>query len=211
MIDYILRKIQGADTYFKIRKFKKKMGYCGQNVVLSGNIICQHPENIYMYDNSHIFGPFRYIGKKGKLIIKSNSGSAQGLTVIANGHLRTIGKLFLGGENWEGRSLDLDVIIEEDVWIGANVTILGQSTIGRGATIGAGCVIRHSIPRYAIVVGNPDKIIGFCYTPEEMIEHESNLYPDEDRTDYDEYVKLYNKYYLSCIKEIRAYLSLKIK
>jgi maltose O-acetyltransferase len=52
------------------------------------------------------------------------------------------------------------VIIEDDVWIGFNATVLKGVTIGRGAVIGACSVVTQDIPAYAIVVGNPAKIIG---------------------------------------------------
>lgn len=51
------------------------------------------------------------------------------------------------------------IIIEEDVWIGANVVILSGVSIGRGAVIAAGAVVNHNIPRYAVAGGIPAKII----------------------------------------------------
>lgn len=49
--------------------------------------------------------------------------------------------------------------IENDVWIGSRVIILGGVKVGRGAVIGAGSVVTHDIPPYAVVGGNPAKII----------------------------------------------------
>ena len=52
--------------------------------------------------------------------------------------------------------------IGNDVWIGARVTILGNvKKIGNGVIIGAGSVVTKSIPDYAIVAGNPAKIIRY--------------------------------------------------
>jgi acetyltransferase-like isoleucine patch superfamily enzyme len=48
--------------------------------------------------------------------------------------------------------------IGNDVWIGANCSILGGVTIGDGAIIGAGSVVTKDIPAYAIAVGNPAKV-----------------------------------------------------
>ena len=47
-----------------------------------------------------------------------------------------------------------------DAWIGANVTILNGVTIGEGAIVGAGSVIREDVPAWSIVAGNPATIIG---------------------------------------------------
>lgn len=53
------------------------------------------------------------------------------------------------------------VVIGNDVWIGVNVTILGNVHIGDGAVIGAGALVTKDIPPYAIVVGSPAKVIRF--------------------------------------------------
>lgn len=55
-----------------------------------------------------------------------------------------------------------NLVISDDVWIGARVTILGKvNTIGKGAIIAAGSVVTKTVPDYAIVGGNPAKIIRF--------------------------------------------------
>lgn len=51
--------------------------------------------------------------------------------------------------------------IGDDVWIGAQCTILKGVTVGSGAVIGAGSVVVEDIPEYAIVVGNPARVARF--------------------------------------------------
>ena len=100
------------------------------------------------------------------------------------------------------------MIIDEEVWIGARVTILQGVHVRRGCDIGAGTVLRKSPPPYSIVIGNPAKVIGFRYTPEEIIEHEKNLYPEEERLPLSLLEKNYEKYFLSRIKEIKQFTNL---
>jgi acetyltransferase-like isoleucine patch superfamily enzyme len=59
--------------------------------------------------------------------------------------------------------------IGNDVFIGMNVTILDGVTIGDGAVIGAGTVVSKDVPSYAIVVGNPMRILRYRFS-EEIIE-----------------------------------------
>ncbi len=51
----------------------------------------------------------------------------------------------------------LKILIEDDVWIGANATILGGVKIGKGAIIGAGTVVTKDVMPYEIHVGTPNK------------------------------------------------------
>lgn len=62
-----------------------------------------------------------------------------------------------------------DIIIGDDVWIGARSTILSGVSIGQGAIVAAGTVVAKSIPPYAIVGGVPAKIIKYRFT-EDIIE-----------------------------------------
>jgi len=55
------------------------------------------------------------------------------------------------------------VIIQNDVWIGANCVIMPGLTIGNGAIVGAGAVVTHDVPDYAIVAGVPARIIKYRF------------------------------------------------
>ena len=53
------------------------------------------------------------------------------------------------------------VVIGNDVWIGGRVIILPGVNIGNGAILGAGAVVTKDVPQYAVVGGNPAKIIKY--------------------------------------------------
>lgn len=53
------------------------------------------------------------------------------------------------------------VVIEDDVWIGASCFVMPGTTIGRGAILSAGTVLMKSVPPYAIVAGNPGRVVGW--------------------------------------------------
>ena len=58
------------------------------------------------------------------------------------------------------------VVIGHDVWIARDVTIMGGVKIGNGAVIGANAVVAKDIPPYAIVVGNPARVIRYRFDEE---------------------------------------------
>lgn len=51
------------------------------------------------------------------------------------------------------------VVIEDNVWVGFDAVILPGVTLGRGCIIGSRTVIRESVPAYAVIVGNPARIV----------------------------------------------------
>ncbi len=60
------------------------------------------------------------------------------------------------------------VVIGNDVWLGHQALVLSGVTIGDGAIIGAGSVVRHNVPPYSIVAGNPARVAGFRFPPEQI-------------------------------------------
>lgn len=55
----------------------------------------------------------------------------------------------------------LDTIIRKNASIGANATILPNIVLGEGCMVGAGAVVTKNVPDYAVVVGNPAKVLRY--------------------------------------------------
>jgi len=61
-----------------------------------------------------------------------------------------------------------DIIVENDVWIGAKSTIMSGVKIHNGAVVGANSTVTKDVPPYAIVVGNPAKIVKYRFSEYEI-------------------------------------------
>lgn len=59
------------------------------------------------------------------------------------------------------------LVIGSDVWLGQYSIIQpGVGSIGHGAVVGAGAVVSKDVPPYAVVVGNPGRVVRFRFSPE---------------------------------------------
>lgn len=213
LLKYLLRycdaAYKGYRKYVMQSFYKARLGHCGKNVNLRGPFYIDSLEKVFIGDDVGIMPELKIVSAGGKVIIKKNSGLSSRVTIITGNHKRELGAGF--AENGSGKretDEEYDLIINEDVWIGANVTICSKANIGRGATIGAGAVVITKVPPYAIVIGNPAKVVGFNFTPEEIVEHEKKLYPEEERIPLETLEKNYNKYFINRIKEIKEFTRL---
>ena len=208
-------KLERYSKYYQLQCLKHKLGKLTPTTVFKLPEACSCPEKIFLDENTSIYEGARFIispiGEKGKFIMKSHSYAAQGLTVITGSHARQVGMHNLETAETHQYDVDKDVIVEEEVGIGVGVTLLSGVKIGRGATIGAGSVCVNSIPPYAVVMGNPAQVVGFVFTPEQIIEHEKALYPEEERLPLAKLEKNYKRYYLDQIQNIAKYMNLSIR
>lgn len=108
----------------------------------------------------------------GDVIIGSNSRIGLHNTVIGpiiiGNHVNIAQGVVLSGMNHsykdsskridEQKVITSPIIIEDDVWIGANCVILPGVKVGRHSVIGAGSVVTKDIPSYSLAVGNPARI-----------------------------------------------------
>lgn len=165
---------------------RKKFGYIADNVVLTPPF-SGHVKNIYIYENVGI-GPNAHLSTpNAKIVFKGHTAVAEHLTIHTGNHARVVGRFVSDiTEKDKPNGYDHDVIIEKDVWIGSNVTILEGVTIGRGCTVAAGAVVTKSTPPYSIVGGVPAKVLKFYWTIDQILEHESKLYPVGQRYTKDE-------------------------
>lgn len=70
------------------------------------------------------------------------------------------------------------IIVEDEVWIGSNVIILSGVKIGKGSIIASGAVITKDVPPYAIVGGNPAKLLRYRFD-EQCIKEIEDIYIDD--------------------------------
>lgn len=147
----------------------------GDSCRITPNIIANRACNIFLGSNIYI-GPYAILYcTENKIIIKDNVIIGPRVSIMtANHNISDLGVYIIDNKNIRPEDSG-DVIINEDVWIGTNVTILKKVEIGRGAVIAAGAVVTKNVPPYEIWGGVPAKKIGNRFSKEQILEHEHRL------------------------------------
>ncbi|MBQ9170535.1 MAG: acyltransferase [Bacteroidaceae bacterium] len=189
--------------YFVWRKFsnffihKNRFTKYSKNVIITPPLYAGNYKNVYLGEGVCI-GPNASISAlNAKFICKGHCAIAENLTVHTGNHARIVGTFVSDiRESNKPEGFDQNVVIEEDVWIGCNVTLLAGVNIGRGTTVAAGAVVAKSMPPYCICGGVPARFIKFYWTVDQILEHEAKLYEEKDRYTREQLGEFYSKYNL---------------
>ena len=183
MIRKILTKLSLMPAYLWDKMWasvwKRGMKHCGKGVYLrpmSSDI--KGLENLSVGDGTSIPKGSTIYCTEAPLTIGRKVIFGPRPTIITGDHrIDIVGKYIIDVTiNEKLPENDAPVVIEDDVWCGANVTILKGVTIGRGSVVAAGAVVTQSFPPYSIIGGVPAKLIKMRFTEEQIREHERLLY-----------------------------------
>ena len=147
----MIRKI--LTYFFTFIALRKIGGYRSKPKV---NFYSRFTKNTYLGNNCHFNGLI--IRGNGKVKIGNNFHCGKGVLFINSYHK------YDGGDAipYDSKeTIDKDIIIEDNVWIGDRAIVLGGVKISEGAIIQAGAVVVKDVPKCAIVGGNPAKVFKY--------------------------------------------------
>lgn len=184
----------------RINAYRKRYNI-GENCHIGHDVLIERHHYLWgsiKIGNNCLLAKHTYIDYSGDLIIHDDVALANG--VIIETHTHPIEKR--GAAPQPGR-----LEIERGVKILTGSYIADTCHfIGRYARIGAGTYIRGNVLPYAIMIGNPAKIVGFMYSPEEVEEFEKKVFQEDERIDVEKYRQDYKKYFIDRRKEIKGFL-----
>ena len=110
--------------------------------------------HITIDENAYI-GPYVVIAGTGNIKIGKNCLIAPHCGIFANNHIFSDPTRPIEEQGITSKG----IVIEDDCWLGHNVTVIDGVKIGKGSIIGAGSVVNKNIPPFSIAVGTPVRII----------------------------------------------------
>lgn len=133
------------------------------------------PKNIFPADivvvGKHTYGPLEvhsWGAKNEGLKIGSFVSISVGVQFLLGGnHLINTFSTFPFKVKFLGERVEAitkgGIYVADDVWIGTNALILSGVTLGQGSVVAAGSVVTKSVPAYAVVGGNPARVIKYRF------------------------------------------------
>jgi acetyltransferase-like isoleucine patch superfamily enzyme len=162
---------------------REQLAACGEGTILEEGCLVFHPENVHL--GSHVYvghhamlkgyhqnalrvGDGTWIGQQcfihaaGGVEIGRNVGIAPGVKILSSHHDDASPETPI----LHAPLVFEKVVIEDDADVGLGAILLPGVRIGRGAQIGAGAVVTRDVPAYAVVAGNPAKLLYMRHAAE---------------------------------------------
>ena len=181
MLYYTIYVVRGCTNRFLSFFYKKMLRGCGSNVRFSALTSDFTYRNLTIGNDVYIGPHALFLCTESQIFIGNKVLFGPHVTIIGGDHRITDVGRFIYDVLDKHPEDDQDVHIEEDVWSGTNTTLLKGVTVGRGAVVAAGALVTKDVPPYAIVGGVPAKVLKYRFTPEQIQEHERQLYAEDKR------------------------------
>ena len=178
LISFTLLNIRKVRKRFFCKLYQFRFKSVGENIIFDPDSVFSF-KTIEMGSNIYI-GPGAYFSSSHSFIkICSNVMFGPNVLLLGGNHkIDVIGEYMFNVEE-KDEFTDAPIIVESDVWIGANVVVLKGVTVAEGCVIGAGSVLTKSTKPYSIYAGNPARFIRSRFTDADVIIHKSRLKKDE--------------------------------
>ena len=157
-----------------------KLKYCGPNVLIYEMVRLIKPDVIEIGEGTQIddftfinggrgirLGRYNHITSfvsiigGGELITGDYVGFAAGCRILTGTHHHGNGKRMISRVPPEQQEIIIGrIVLEKDVFLGSNVIVLPNVTIGEGAMIAAGSLVNRDVPPWTISSGIPARVIG---------------------------------------------------
>ena len=147
------RLVHAYEIWYYTSLARRVASSCGQN--LRVNYKSKFTSGCSFGNNCNFNG--MVVRGQGTVVFGNNFHSGQNCRIITSNHNYDCGDSI----PYDATNILKKIIIEDNVWLGDCVIIVGNVVIGEGAICAAGAVITKDVPKCAIVGGNPARVIKY--------------------------------------------------
>ena len=164
---------RGFNKLFIEPGIKKGFSSCGEMVKIGSGCELKPLKNITVGSHTEIGPRALFWTTRAKICVGDNVIFGPNVTIITGNHPTNIVGRTINSIKDDEKPLDCDqdVLIDDDVWIGCNSTILKGVHIHEGAVIAAGSVLTRDVPPFEIWGGVPARKIKDRFTPKQVKQH----------------------------------------
>ena len=166
---YEFNQCRPSDTEKQIEIIKKIIGCVKGSFVITAPFYCDYGSNITIGDNF-------YANHNCTILDGAKVTFGNNVFIGPNVVFTTAGHAIDSEQRAKGLEIALPITVGDDVWIGANVSVLPGVSIGSNTIIGAGSVVNKDIPDGVIAAGVPCRVI--------------RRITEKDRQKYPEYIEI---------------------
>lgn len=152
-------------------------GRCGHDARIDPSDALTY-STIFVGDHVYIGrGATFSIAPRNRIQIGDKAVFGPNVSIMASDHNTNVSGRAMWDVHEKQPESDQEVVIEEDVWIGAGATVLRGVRVHRGAAVGTAAVVTKSVPPYAVAMGNPARVVRRRFPLHQALRHEETLYP----------------------------------
>lgn len=122
---------------------------------LTARVDVRHPEHVFIGARSYVNGGMLAASENAKIVIGEDCMLSYDVHLRTDMHQHNRIDIPMNQQGVD----EADIVIGDDVWIGYGAQIMSGVTVGSHSIVGAGAVVTHDVPEYAIVGGVPARVI----------------------------------------------------
>jgi acetyltransferase-like isoleucine patch superfamily enzyme len=146
---YLVDRVYSHAIRFRFKK-------CGPGLRLTLSTSITSLGSISIGKNFSAMGRLSLYANNGEILIGNNCDVNTNVVLRSSNH-----GMVKGAGPMKSQPVSFgEIVIEDDVWIGANAVVLSGVTIAHGSVIAAGCVVSQSTEPYSIIAGIPGRKIS---------------------------------------------------
>ncbi len=154
-IGYLAAKLDSCRLYYQSQRSCKGIQTDGK-FSLGGQVEVVYPSHIFIGNGTYVNGGLLFASENAHIYIGHNCLISYHVFLRTHSHAYTDAQTLIQAQG----SIEKDIRIEDDCWIGYGAMVMGGVTVKRGCVIAANAVVTHDTEEYGVYAGVPARLVS---------------------------------------------------